>query len=111
MLNVNSALNRINVRRLLIAMRNRISQILSSYLFENNTSENRLRAEALVRQYLESLRLRGAVTDYEVAIDSVTTPTDIDNNTLRARVTVQPARSIEYIDITFVITPTGVEIT
>jgi len=110
MLNANSALSRINVRRLLIAMRNRISSILAAYLFENNTSENRLRAEALVRQYLESLRLRGALTDYTVAIDAVTSPTDIDNNTLRVVVSVQPARSIEYIDITFVITPTGVQV-
>ena len=110
MLSVNSALNRINVRRLLIAMRREIGNILSAYLFENNTSENRLRAEALVRQYLESLRLAGALTNYNVEIDAVTTPSDIDNNILRVQVTVQPARSIEYIDITFVITPTGVNI-
>ena len=103
-----SALDRINVRRLLIFLKREISRIAATLLFDQNvqTTWNRFRgqAETLLRGVKSGLGL----TDYKVLLDETTTTPDlIDRNILYAKIFLKPARSIEFIAIDFIITNTG----
>ena len=103
-----SALNRINVRRLLIFLKKEISRLANQVLFDNNVPATWGRFQALVRPVLESVKIRFGLADYKLLLDETTTTPDlIDRNIMYAKIFLKPARAIEFIALDFVITRTG----
>lgn len=105
-----SALDRINVRRLMIYLKKKIGHIADTLLFDQNVQAtwNRFLAEA--DPILSNVRTRFGITDYKLVLDTSTTTDDlVDRNIMYAKVFVKPAKAIEYIVIDFVVTRTGVE--
>jgi len=103
-----SALDRINVRRLVIYLKKQISIISAQILFEQNVQATWDRFRGLVEPFLANVKTKFGITDYKLILDETTTTPDlIDQNILYAKIMVKPARAIEYIAIDFVITSTG----
>ena len=103
-----SALDRINVRRLLIFIKKQVSRIAATILFDQNvkTTWNRFLGE--VNPLLASVQSRLGLTEFKVLLDDTTTTPDlIDQNIMYAKIFLKPARAIEFIAIDFVITRTG----
>jgi len=103
-----SALDRINVRRLVIHMKKQISVISSQILFEQNVQATWDRFKGLVEPFLSNVKTEYGITDYRLVLDETTTTPDlIDQNILYAKIMIKPARAIEFIAIDFVIASTG----
>ena len=103
-----SALDRINVRRLMIYLKKEISFAASRILFDQNVQETWGRFTAEVEPFLESVESRFGLTDFRLVLDETTTTPDlVDRNILYAKIFVKPARAIEFIALDFVITATG----
>ena len=103
-----SALDRINVRRLVIYLKKQISVISSQILFEQNVEATWNRFKGLVEPFLANVKVQFGITDYKLILDeSTTTPDLIDQNIMYAKIMVKPARAIEFIAIDFVIASTG----
>ena len=103
-----SALDRINVRRLLIFVKKQISIFASQLLFDQNVQETWNRFTGLVVPFLESVKTRLGMPDFKVVLDSTTTTPDlVDRNIMYAKIFLKPARAIEFIAVDFVITRTG----
>jgi len=105
-----SALDRINVRRLLIYLKHRIGLVSNTILFDQNvrTTWNRFKFQA--DAILSDTRARLGITEYKLVLDEKTTTADlIDRNILYAKIYIKPARSIEFIAVDFIISRTGVE--
>ena len=110
-----SALNRVNVRRLLITIEKAITVALKDFLFESNDSRTRFRISAMITEYLDRLRSMGAFQSelgdngYKVVCDSNNnTPAVIDSNQLNVDVFVKPVRVAEFVQLRTTITSTGV---
>jgi hypothetical protein len=105
-----SALDRINVRRLLIALKRYIGNISRTLVFEQNTTVTRNRFLSQVTPYLESVQQRQGLYAFKVVMDDTNnTPDVIDRNQLVGQIYLQPTRTAEFILIDFNILPTGVE--
>ena len=103
-----SALDRINVRRLMIFVKKRISQMASTILFDPNVKTTWARFTSQVDPFLADVKTSFGLTDYKVVLDETTTTPDlIDRNILYAKIFLKPTRAIEYIAIDFNITRTG----
>ena len=103
-----SALDRINVRRLMIFVKKRISQISAGLLFDPNVKQTWLRFKAQVEPFLANVKTNFGLSDYKVVLDeTTTTPELIDRNILYAQIYLKPTRAIEFIAIDFNITRTG----
>ena len=103
-----SALDRINVRRLVIFLKKQISILSAQILFEQNVEATWTRFKSLIEPFLANVKTQFGITDYRLILDeSTTTPDLIDQNILYAKIMVKPARAIEFIAIDFVITSTG----
>ena len=103
-----SALDRINVRRLLVFLKKRISRIASGILFDQNVRTTWTRFKGEADKFLGSVQARLGLTEFRVVLDETTTTPDlVDRNILYAKIYLKPARSIEFIAIDFVITKTG----
>ena len=103
-----SALDRINVRRLMILVKKQVSRIAANLLFEQNVSATWDKFKAQVDPLLSNIRTGFGLTDFKVVLDeSTTTPELIDRNIMYAKIFLKPARAIEYIAIDFNITNTG----
>jgi phage tail sheath protein FI len=103
-----SALDRINVRRLVIYLKKQISLISTKILFEQNVQTTWNRFTGLVEPFLANVKSNFGISDYKLILDeSTTTPDLIDQNIMYAKIMVKPARSIEYIAIDFVVASTG----
>jgi hypothetical protein len=103
-----SALDRVNVRRLLIALKNYISQVANNLVFEQNTAATRNNFLAQVNPYLESVQQRQGLYAFRVIMDdSNNTPTVIDQNQMVGQIYIQPTKTAEFIYLDFNITPTG----
>jgi hypothetical protein len=103
-----SALDRINVRRLLIYLKREISRISSRLLFDQNVDVTWARFTGQVNPFLSSVKSRLGLSDYRVILDSSTTTPDlVDRNIMYAKVYLKPARAIEFIAIDFTITSSG----
>jgi phage tail sheath protein FI len=104
-----SALDRINVRRLLLFVENSVEPGLLPFVFELNTLSTRQRVFAVVNSFMSSVRSAGGVTDYQVVVNETNNPPQvIDNNQLNVSIFVQPTKVIEFIEMTVIITRTGV---
>lgn len=100
-----TALNRINVRRLLLQARKLISAVSIRLLFEQNDDVVRNQFLSLVNPILDNIRKERGLTDFRVTLDD--TPESIDRNELNGRIFIKPTRSLEFISIEFNITNTG----
>lgn len=100
-----TALNRINVRRLLLQARKLISAVSIRLLFEQNDDVVRNQFLSLVNPILDNIRKERGLTDFRVVLDD--TPESIDRNELNGRIFIKPTRSLEFISIEFNITNTG----
>tara|TARA_R110000772_G_scaffold48672_1_gene111036 strand:- start:18171 stop:20177 length:2007 start_codon:yes stop_codon:yes gene_type:complete len=103
-----SALDRVNVRRLLIALKGQISQIGLNLVFEQNTAATRNNFLAQVNPYLESVQQRQGLYAFRVIMDeSNNSPDVIDRNQLVGQIYIQPTRTAEFIYLDFNLQPTG----
>ena len=103
-----SALDRINVRRLLIYLKKEVSRIAATILFYQNVPATWTRFLNKVEPFLGSVQSRLGLTEFKVVLDETTTTPDlVDRNILYAKIFLKPARSIEFIAIDFVITRSG----
>lgn len=100
-----SALDRINVRRLLLRARKLISAVAIRLLFEQNDEQVRNEFLRLVNPILEAIKRERGLYEFRVTVSN--DPEDIDANTLRGKIYIKPTRSLEFIDVEFIITPTG----
>ena len=103
-----SALDRVNVRRLMIHVKKEISRIASVLLFDQNVQTTWDRFTGQVVPFLNSIKTRIGLQDFKVILDDTTTTPDlVDRNIMYAKIFLKPAKSIEFIAIDFVITSTG----
>jgi phage tail sheath protein FI len=103
-----SALDRVNVRRLLIALKNYISQVANTLVFEQNTIATRNAFLSQVNPYLESVQQRQGLYAFRVIMDDSNNTADvIDRNQLVGQIYIQPTRTAEFIYLDFNILPTG----
>jgi hypothetical protein len=103
-----TALDRVNVRRLLIALKNYIGQVGNNLVFEQNTNVTRNRFLSQVNPYLESVVQRQGLFAYKVVMDdSNNTPDVIDRNQLVGQIFIQPTKTAEFIILNFNVQPTG----
>ena len=103
-----SALDRISVRRLMIFVKKRISQIAAGLLFDPNVKQTWLRFTAQVNPFLSDVKTNFGLSDFKVVLDdSTTTPDLVDRNIMYAQIFLKPTRAIEYIAIDFNISHTG----
>jgi len=109
-----SALNRVNVRRLLITLEKAISVSLRYFIFEPNSDTTRFRITAMIDQYMDLLSAKGAFQTetgdkgYKIVCDTTNnTPAVIDRNELHVDVFVKPSRAAEFIQLQVIVTTTG----
>jgi len=100
-----TALNRLNVRRLLLQARTLISAVAVRLLFEQNDEIVRQQFLDSVNPILDAIRRDRGLYDFRVTVSS--TPEDLDRNTLTGKIYLKPTKALEFIDIEFLITPTG----
>lgn len=103
-----SALDRINVRRLMIYLKKQISRMAKTVLFDQNVKQTWARFVSQADPFLASVKGRFGLTEYKIILDeTTTTPELIDRNIMYAKILLKPAKAIEYIAIDFVITDSG----
>jgi phage tail sheath protein FI len=103
-----TSLDRVNVRRLLIALKDFIGQVGNNLVFEQNTNATRNRFLAQVNPYLESVVQRQGLFAYKVVMDDTNnTPDVIDRNQLVGQIYIQPTKTAEFIILNFNVLPTG----
>ena len=106
-----SALDRINVRRLLIEIRRQVRQIANNFIFEPNREATLARFSGAVNPLLTRIQQQQGLDRFKVQIDTTTTTqADIENNTVRGKIFLQPTRSVEFISLDFVVSNAGAEI-
>ena len=97
-----SALDRVNVRRLLIDLRRQVRDIARSFIFEPTRAATLAKFSAAVTPVLTKIKNLSGVKRFKVVIDaSTTTEADNDNNILRGKIYVQPSKTIEYVSLDF----------
>ena len=107
-----SALDRVNVRRLLLDVKDTIGGFSEKLVFEQNTQQTRDRFVRQATPYLESLVQRQGLYAFQIKMDGqLNTPDVIDENKLVGQVFLQPTKTAEFIVLDFVITPTGASFT
>jgi hypothetical protein len=103
-----TALDRVNVRRLLIELKNYISQIADTFVFEQNNEITRNNFLSLVNPYLSLVQQQQGLTAFRVVMDETNNPPSVvDQNQLIGQIYLQPTRTVEFIILDFNILPTG----
>lgn len=105
-----SALDRVNVRRLMIELKSYIRQIADTIVFEQNTIQTRTSFISRVNPYLEAIQQKQGLYAFKVVMDdSNNGPAVIDQNQLVGQIYIQPTRTAEFISLDFILLPTGAE--
>jgi phage tail sheath protein FI len=103
-----SALDRVNVRRLLIELKNYITQVADTFVFEQNDTVTRNNFLGIVNPYLATVQQRQGLTAFRVIMDETNNPPSVvDQNQLIGQIYLQPTRTVEFIILDFNILPTG----
>jgi phage tail sheath protein FI len=106
-----TALDRINVRRLLIEVRRRVRNVANTFIFEPNRASTLAAFSAQVNPILAAIQQGQGIDRFSVRIDtSTTTQADIENNTIRGKIFLQPTRSLEFISLDFVVNNAGAQV-
>lgn len=103
-----TALDRINVRRLLIYMRKLIANVANTLLFEQNDNETVREFLNKVNPILTNIERERGISAYEISYQDINTPESLDRNELYFNIAIKPIAALEFIGITFIVTPTGV---
>lgn len=107
-----TALDRVNVRRLLIEIRRQAREVGNTLLFEPNRASTLARFAAAMNPRLKSIQSRSGVERFKVILDTTTTSQlDVENNTVRGKIFIQPTRTAEFISLDFVVANQGAQIT
>jgi hypothetical protein len=107
----NSALDRVNVRRLLIDLRRKVKAVANTFLFEPNREDTLAKFSAQVTPILANVQAQRGVSRFKVQIDtSTTTKADVENNTIRGKIYLQPVKSLEFVELSFVVANQGADI-
>ena len=110
--NDTSALDRINVRRLLLDMKDTIGGFADKLVFEQNTQQTRDRFVRQCTPYLESLVQRQGLYAFQIKMDGQLNPADVvDENKMVGQVFLQPTKTAEFVVLDFIVTPTGASFT
>ncbi len=105
-----SALDRINVRRLMMYVEEAISQSARFVVFEPNNSQTWRALVRLITPFLQGIKSKGGFYDYRVQCDEETnTPQMIDQNQMVCRVFVKPTKTAEFVELNFILTATGAD--
>jgi len=105
-----TALDRINVKRLLIAAQRKVRDVSRTILFDQDTDTTRQKFLSAVRPYFEYIQERQGLYAFRVIMDNTTNTNEtIDRNMLVGLIQLQPTKTVEFIEIPFEIYPTGVE--
>jgi phage tail sheath protein FI len=105
-----SALDRVNVRRLLIELKSYISQVADTLVFEQNTITTRNNFLSRVNPYLSTIQQKQGLYAFKVIMDdTINTPDVIDRNQLVGQIYIQPSRTAEFIALDFILEPTGAQ--
>jgi hypothetical protein len=105
-----SALDRVNVRRLMIELKSYIRQIANTVVFEQNTIQTRNSFISRVNPYLETIQQKQGLYAFRVVMDdSNNGPAVIDQNQLVGQIYIQPTRTAEFISLDFILQPTGAQ--
>lgn len=105
-----SALDRVNVMRMLIELAQRVSRIGLQYVFEQNTASTRARFVSQLTPELTLVQSQSGIDSFSIVMDETNnTQIDIEQNKLNGRILIVPTRAVEYIAIDFIITNSGVE--
>jgi len=108
-LNYRSAFDRINVRRLFLTVEQSLENAANDQLFELNDTETRANFVNIVEPFLTDIQAQRGIEDFRVICDETNnTPDIVDNNEFRADIFIQPARSINFVTLTFVATRGGI---
>ena len=111
LLQAQSALDRVNVRRLLIDIRRKVRLVGNAILFEPNRESTLARFSSAVQPILTVIQQQQGLDKFKVVIDTTTTTQqDVENNTIRGKIFLQPTRAVEFISLDFVVTNAGTEI-
>ena len=103
-----SALDRVNVRRLLITLKRFIGNQANNLVFEQNSIATRNRFLAAVNPYLDTVVQREGLYAFRVVMDDINNPADVvDRNMLVGQIYIQPTKTAEFIVLDFVVEPTG----
>ena len=103
-----SALDRINVRRMMIFVKKQISILSNQVLFDQNVQATWNRFISLVDPFLSGVKVRLGISDYKLILDETTTTPDlVDQNVMYAKIFIKPAKAIEFIALDFIITNQG----
>ena len=106
-----SALDRVNVRRLLIEIRRQVRAVANTILFEPNRESTLATFRSRVSPILQRVQEASGVVRYRVQIDTTTTTqADVENNTIRGKIYLQPTRTAEFVALDFVVTNAGAQI-
>ena len=105
-----TALDRVNVRRLVLEVKKRIGLIAQGLLFEQNNDITRQNFVGSATSQLASIQINQGIEDFRVIMDGTNNSAeDVDNNRLNGKIIIVPTRAVEFIAIDFVITNSGVE--
>jgi len=105
-----SALDRVNVVRMLIELAQRVSKIGLQYVFEQNTASTRARFVSQLTPELTLVQSQSGIDSFSIVMDETNNPaSEIEQNRLNGRILIVPTRAVEYIAIDFIITNAGVE--
>ena len=108
-LSFSSAFDRINVRRLFLTVEQALEEAANDQLFEINDEETRENFVNIVIPYLRDIQAQRGIEEFTVVCDETNnTPDIVDNNEFRADIFISPARSINYITLTFIATRSGI---
>ena len=111
LLNRASSLDRVNVRRLLIEISRRVKNVADQIIFEPNREATLSKFSSLVDPILKQIQSQSGVDRYLVKIDATTTTqADVENNTIRGKIFLQPTKSIEFVSLDFVVSNAGATI-
>jgi hypothetical protein len=103
-----SALDRVNVRRMLLEVKRLVSQVANGFVFEQNTPALRAKFVAQISPLLAVVQAQSGIEQFKVVMDdSNNSADDIESNRLNGRIVIVPTRSIEFISIDFIITNAG----
>jgi phage tail sheath protein FI len=107
-----SALDRVNVRRLLIEVKKYIASSTKYLVFEQNTNQTRIKFLNMVNPYMDQVRAQNGLSAFRVVMDQSNNTSDlIDQNILYGQIFLQPTRTAEFIILDFNIQPTGASFT
>jgi hypothetical protein len=105
-----SALDRVNVRRLLIELKSYIGQLADNLVFEQNTITTRNKFLSQINPYLERIKQKQGLYAFKVVMDdTLNTPDVVDRNQLVGQIYIQPTRTAEFINLDFILQPTGTD--